>query len=202
VKVCLVEELPALRTPPVTLLLGLSRSNSVEQTIQDTVELGVHRIIIFSAQRSNVKIEDRKRPDRLARLERIAVSALQQSGFHGLPSIEFVGDIKTALLLVPGAEIRALLSTGLGLPSLASLIITNSKLSGQRAENKQLLPGLQSSSENAECSLIVGPEGGLTAGEESLAQEFGYHAVSLGVKTLRAETAATVAVALASLLRQ
>jgi 16S rRNA (uracil1498-N3)-methyltransferase len=38
--------------------------------------------------------------------------------------------------------------------------------------------------------VLIGPEGGFSAEEAALAQEKGFHAVSLGPNTLRTETAA------------
>ncbi|HEU5169043.1 MAG TPA: RsmE family RNA methyltransferase [Gemmatimonadales bacterium] len=49
-----------------------------------------------------------------------------------------------------------------------------------------------------ELTVIVGPEGGLTADERSLALAAGYRAVRLGAHTLRFETAALAAAALAA----
>jgi 16S rRNA (uracil1498-N3)-methyltransferase len=49
--------------------------------------------------------------------------------------------------------------------------------------------------EAGSASLFVGPEGGFTSGELSLAEECGALAVNLGPRTLRAETAAVAALA-------
>lgn len=46
-------------------------------------------------------------------------------------------------------------------------------------------------------SILLGPEGGLSAGEISMAQGSGFEAASLGPRILRTETAAISAVALA-----
>ena len=43
---------------------------------------------------------------------------------------------------------------------------------------------------------LSGPEGGFSSAEEALALEAGFFAVSLGARTLRAETAALAALAL------
>jgi 16S rRNA (uracil1498-N3)-methyltransferase len=48
--------------------------------------------------------------------------------------------------------------------------------------------------------VMTGPEGGFSADEERLATGAGFHAVGLGPRILRAETAAIVAAALAQLL--
>ena len=48
----------------------------------------------------------------------------------------------------------------------------------------------------ASISLLIGPEGGLTYGEVTLAQEHGWTLVSLGARILRAETAALAATAI------
>jgi 16S rRNA (uracil1498-N3)-methyltransferase len=48
----------------------------------------------------------------------------------------------------------------------------------------------------SEVCLIIGPEGGLSAGEAEMAKTAGYQSVSLGTRILRMETAAVVATAL------
>jgi 16S rRNA (uracil1498-N3)-methyltransferase len=45
-------------------------------------------------------------------------------------------------------------------------------------------------------SVLIGPEGGLSAAERQLAQTAGYRPVRMGPRVLRTETAAVVALAL------
>jgi RsmE family RNA methyltransferase len=47
---------------------------------------------------------------------------------------------------------------------------------------------------NGQLSMLVGPEGGLTAAEVQMAQNAGWQVASLGPRILRAETAALAAV--------
>ncbi len=207
---------PRLLTPHVRLVLGACKPATIDQIIESCVEVGVHEISIFRAERSNAFLDKDQNSKRQERWERIRQAALQQSGFHGLPQITIYPDLNSTLSAIhsgaegrgtkpiPG-ELRALLSIAakerISLPDYINQAVSPSEAQ-QDSRNNQLLTALQHSSINAECSLVVGPEGGLTQGEEELAQDFGYQAVSLGVKTMRAETAAVVSVALSSLLRQ
>ena len=70
-------------------------------------------------------------------------------------------------------------------------------------EQKLTDPTLQSGEKPAESYLVIGPEGGLTATEETLAiKQYGYQPVSLGLKALRVETAVVAASAITGLALQ
>jgi 16S rRNA (uracil1498-N3)-methyltransferase len=55
---------------------------------------------------------------------------------------------------------------------------------------------LQKSKEVKKVIVIIGPEGGFSSNEASMAREKGFHAVSLGPNILRTETAAIAALSM------
>ena len=63
---------------------------------------------------------------------------------------------------------------------------------------KDLLAALANPATNQPAYLLVGPEGGWTAGERAFARESGYQPAGLGAGILRAETAAVIAVGIAA----
>lgn len=75
----------------VTCILSLIKSDKFELCIQKLVELGVKRIVPFSAERSVVKIKDDKK---LVRLQKIAREAAEQSHRNLIPEITPVCTIK------------------------------------------------------------------------------------------------------------
>jgi 16S rRNA (uracil1498-N3)-methyltransferase len=101
------------------------------------------------------------------RLNKIVKEASEQCGRSSIPEIKEIMDFKDAISDSTKSELRILFdSTG--------------------------TPSKQSS--NKSVALFIGPEGGFTEKEISLAKENGFEVASLSPLTLRGETAAIVAV--------
>jgi 16S rRNA (uracil1498-N3)-methyltransferase len=157
---------------PITLLQGLCRGERMDLVVRKATELGVARIRPVLAERSVVKLDDRREESRLAHWEAIVASACEQCGRNRLAEIlppmgvpEALGAHADAagVLLDPFATIGP---AGLAPPGSAGL------------------------------ALLVGPEGGLTENEREAALAAGFRAVRLGPRVLRTETAAITGVAL------
>lgn len=182
---------------PIHILSGLPKGKTCEGVVEKCVEFGVQSVSFFIAERTQSKTEREKLP----RLERIAQAALKQSGFQDpLPALRLYGSLNDALegvLKDPsagGGQLRLLMSTA---PAISGQVADNSTISARNLLKQALV---EDSPENAECYLILGPEGGLTAYEEQTAAAHGFRPVSLGPKVLRVETAAAAATALAAAL--
>jgi len=157
------------------ILQGLARPDHVDWTLQKTTELGVNRIVLFNARRTQTPLKGARLDKKLQHWRGVTISACEQSGRARLPDIEFQPDLRTALAAtIPGH--RVLLDFE-GAP-LSSLLAPPS----------------------TGVALLLGPEGGLDPAEIQLAREAGYSSARLGPRVLRTETAAVTALAIAQSL--
>jgi len=172
-------------SPLLILCPALLKSGKMDWLVEKATELGVHVILPFEATHGVAKLKDEAQ--KIARLERIAQSALKQSGRGLLPQVgpclgfeellEYAGGQNALKLLFSLEDVR---STPLS--ELASLI--------------------QKKGECAAWIFLIGPEGGFSPAEEKRAIEAGFHLCSLGPQTLRAETAGIAALSILKYLRE
>ncbi len=153
------------------IIQGLGRADHVDWTIQKTTELGVNRISIFNAARTQSTLKAAQLEKKLAHWRGVAISACEQCGRAIVPEIEFHTGLEPALAAAAGCDKLILDFEGEPL-----------------ASNLQLSP--------SSISILLGPEGGLTDAEIGLADEAEFQTVSLGPRVLRMETAATAALAI------
>ena len=175
-----VEADPAL---PITLLLSVFKFDRMEWAIEKATELGVERIVPVIARRSEKHLAQ-SASNRVERWRRIARESAQQSRRSDIPAIEDVLPLKTAARQ-QGAAIKLLLAEQERSTTLRHALTEMLQASADE------IPHLR---------MAVGPEGGWTAEEEALFDAEGWKAVSLGLRILRAETAAITAMAVASAL--
>ncbi len=153
------------------IIQGLSRSDHIDLSIQKCTELGVRGITIFNAQRSQIPLKTAQLEKRLSHWQAIAIKACEQCKRHKPPSINFFNRYEAALEYSVGRENRYLLS--LDGPPLPELLL----------EGKN----------QAQLSLLIGPEGGLSTEEIALAGRKGFISAGIGPRVLRTETAAMAA---------
>jgi RsmE family RNA methyltransferase len=147
--------------------------------------------------------------ERLERLERVADAAIKQSGAQSERlCITICNNLASALKLfhlendVSFQESRLLMQTPRSLDRQAPTILQYFTIPPDSLRNDLKITdsSLQSTPKPAESYLVIGPEGGLSAHEETLASEqYHYLPVSLGPKTLRVETAVIAAGSIAGL---
>lgn len=159
----------------ITLFQGLPKGDKLDLILQKCTELGVARIVPFVAERSVARLSDDKLDKKVQRWERIVREASRQSGRRSIPAIGCAMDLASALT----GEASAL------------------KLLLWEGENEHgLRRRLEQSGEPDSVAIIIGPEGGLTAGEAAAATAAGFQAVTLGNRILRTETAGPAVVAI------
>jgi 16S rRNA (uracil1498-N3)-methyltransferase len=151
------------------VILGLSRNDHIDFSIQKCTELGVSHISVFNAIHSQIPLKKAQQEKRMAHWQAIAIKACEQCGRHRIPDIMFYPQIK-AYLEGQDQSARAYLLdfSGAGLADL---------LSGERDKDGRVC-------------LLTGPEGGLAEAEISMAKDYGFQASRLGPRVLRTETAA------------
>ena len=144
----------------------------MEWFVEKAVEVGVERITFLRCARSE------RRELKLERLEKIAISALKQSGQAWLPQLDDMADFGAFVAgVVPETTFIAHLEEG------------------ERTALTQV------AGQGAGCCVLIGPEGDFTPQEIALALERGIRPVTLGDSRLRTETAALAAVFTAQLTR-
>jgi 16S rRNA (uracil1498-N3)-methyltransferase len=173
-------EIPAATLAEIILLLSIFKFDRMEWAIEKCVELGVVRIVPVIARRtdSHLAAAAMKRVDRW---RRIALQAAEQCRRAATPDIE--GPVKlTDVLLRPSSE-----GTGAEVPVRIVL---------SEVEQQVHLRDLLEPASSRNLILAIGPEGGWTEDELVHFREAGWSSASLGPTILRAETAATAAIAI------
>lgn len=170
-----VDSLERRMAPPdLTLAVGAGDRDRFAWVVEKAVELGVTSLIPLLTERT-AGVATRVRPVHLAKLRRQALEAVKQSGNPWASALDEPVDLERFLAReIPG---HAWLADAAGGPP----------------------PGIL---DGAPCTIVVGPEGGLTERERAAAIEAGYAPLSLGPNMLRFETAAVAAAAVVEAARQ
>lgn len=164
-------EREAART--VHLALGVPANERMDWLVEKATELGVASIQPLLAERSVLRLKGERAEKKRAHWQGIAVAACEQCGRNRVPEVH---DSLSLADWLPGAAdgTRLLLSLQAGSRPLAQAVAAAG-------------PG--------PVLFLSGPEGGLSAAEEALARNAGFVPVTLGTRTLRAETAPLAALA-------
>ncbi|MFA5660266.1 MAG: RsmE family RNA methyltransferase [Bacilli bacterium] len=165
--------LPMNHGPHITLIYALPKGDKLDLVIQKAVELGVNHITLVATKNAVVKFDESKSERKLERFEKIIKSAAMQSKRNQIPTIEGVMAFKD--MLTRPFDLKLL------------------------AHEKATLPlhvALDPHQKPQSISVLVGPEGGFSEEEVSLAQAAGYQIVSFGRTILRSETAVFYALSL------
>ena len=158
----------------VDLIQGLGRADHMDWMIQKTSELGVSRIVLFNAERSQTPLKSAQLEKKMQHWRSVAISACEQSGRSIIPEITFQRGLDQAIA-TSTSDCKLLLNfSG---DSLTSVL--------QQQPARTLL------------AILLGPEGGLNPAEIELAKSTGFAPVTLGSRVLRTETAAISALAIA-----
>jgi 16S rRNA (uracil1498-N3)-methyltransferase len=153
----------------VTIYVAAAKPERLAWLVEKATEIGVGEIRFVPTEREARSMES----SQLARLQRIAISAVEQSGRSRVPLLALEGGLREAIAQARAAGSQlAVLDAG-GVPA------------------GPLLAGAGG------CALFVGPEGGWSAGERELFRTADVPAAALGPTVLRVETAAVVAAGLA-----
>ncbi len=158
----------------VTLYQGLPKSDKMDFIIQKSVELGVSRIVPVRCGRSILKLDGKRAAARLSHWRGIAEAAAKQSRRAKIPEVDDILDMRDAIKEAADSSRPALIPY---------------ELAGDFSRTREILDSIV---ENANVSVFIGPEGGFTEEEASLAARSGILPITLGRRILRTETAALV----------
>ncbi|MCU7906089.1 MAG: 16S rRNA (uracil(1498)-N(3))-methyltransferase [Candidatus Thiodiazotropha sp. (ex Epidulcina cf. delphinae)] len=155
---------------PIHLMIGISRGERMDFALQKATELGVTRISPIFTERCVVKLDEKKSAGRMAHWRRLVINACEQSCRCRLPLID------------PPLEIREALSRQVC--DLALLL-------DHRSHNTLQQIGRPDSS----VCILIGPEGGLSSDERSIAERQNFIGIRLGPRVMRTETAPLATIA-------
>jgi 16S rRNA (uracil1498-N3)-methyltransferase len=154
----------------LVLLQGISRGERMDYTVQKAVELGVTHIVPLQTERTVVNLSAERQARRCEHWQAVVNSACEQSGRNRVPAVAPVTAFADGIAAAaPGLQ----------------LVLHH------RAETRlQALPP-----PSGPITLLIGPEGGLSAQEIAAAEAAGFVPLRLGPRVMRTETAAVAAMA-------
>lgn len=181
-KLSISSEVDAARaesTLHLTLAVALLKGEKFELVVQKATELGATRIVPVVTKLADVRLRNEADAERrVTRFLRIAVEACKQSGRARVPQIDaplaFSALIENESASSEAWRVMFAERGGMGL--------------SETIEKLPVRPAL--------VTALVGSEGGWTDEEIAQALDAGWNVVTLGNRTLRAETAAITATAL------
>jgi 16S rRNA (uracil1498-N3)-methyltransferase len=162
----------------VTLAIGMPANERMDWLVEKAAELGATAIQPLDCQRSVLRLSGPRATKRVAHWQAIAIAACEQSGRTAVPVIHPIQPASDWL----GAQ--------------ASTAQNGSQFVLSLRDSIGLSQALPAEGNLPQACFLSGPEGGLTDDEEDAALAAGFHAVSLGPRTLRADTAPITALAI------
>ncbi|MEX3814285.1 16S rRNA (uracil(1498)-N(3))-methyltransferase [Paraburkholderia sp. BR13439] len=159
--------------PPyrLTLAQGIAGGDKMDWLIEKAVELGASGFVPLATARSVVRLTGERAQRRQQHWQGVVRASCEQCGRNRLPDV------------MPVCEIGAWLDTLSREPAPDELRLL---LSPRASIGFTALPDAPPP---GGVTLLIGPEGGLSADEEAAAVEQGFAAVGLGPRVLRTETA-------------
>ncbi|KAB0302715.1 16S rRNA (uracil(1498)-N(3))-methyltransferase [Vibrio fortis] len=171
VTVNVTERIERSSESPLDLHLGqvISRGDKMEFTIQKSVELGVNTITPLISERCGVKLDAKRFEKKLAQWQKIAIAACEQCGRNTVPVIRPIMQLEEWC-----SEPSEALKLNLHPRAKYSINTLPEPINKVR--------------------LLIGPEGGLSAEEISMTEQYKFEETLLGPRVLRTETAALTAI--------
>ena len=173
VTVSIKESLPNDRESllKIHLVIGISRGERMDWVIQKATELGVHTITPIFTERTEVKLAGSRLEKRLVHWQQVSISACEQCLRNVVPTINSAVSLQQCLGTHDGG---------------LKIVLHH--------RTERPLTELQNT--NNHVTILIGPEGGLSDDEITLAESNGYNAVKLGPRVLRTETAPLAAISI------
>ena len=161
----------------VHLAVGMPANERMDWLVEKAAELGVASIQPLMTERSVLRLAAERATKKVDHWQSVAIAACEQCGGNRVPTLHSVKTLTQWLGSLDLADASA--------PKAMLLSLREGTLALKRVE---LGTGA--------ALFLSGPEGGLSASEESTAVAAGFSPVTLGPRVLRSETAALTALAL------
>jgi 16S rRNA (uracil1498-N3)-methyltransferase len=164
----------------LTLAIALLKGEKFDLVVQKATELGVWRITPVITKLADVRLRtEADGARRVARWQRIALEACKQSGRARIPLVDAPVLCSSLIESAPSDDVEAW------------------RVMFAERDGLGLIETIEKSQKQfQEVTALVGSEGGWTDEEIAMAQGAGWSVVTLGGRTLRAETAAIAITAL------
>ncbi|MBU3613774.1 16S rRNA (uracil(1498)-N(3))-methyltransferase [Polynucleobacter sp. Latsch14-2] len=160
----------------ITLAQGLAGGDKMDWIIEKAIETGAQKIAPLQCERSVIKLTGSNNAERAEKRgihwKGIIQAACEQCDRTVLAKLESIQSFESYLKTSEMPSLKLLLSPD-ATTSMNSILINTAP---------------------QDIVLMIGPEGGHSPEEESLARAAGYQLVSLGERVLRTETAGVVAI--------
>lgn len=208
---------------PVTLAFAMPANERVDSLVEKASELGAAALVPLMSERSVLRLEGVRAERRRAHWQGVAAAACEQCGRARVPLVHEVqpllpwlrglgggqgaGQDAAGAPVGGGAALRWLLSTDAAAAPLPALWLppqANAGGAGHEGPARNAAgavdavgAGTTTATPPAAAPIVFlsGPEGGFSASEAEAAQAAGFVPVSLGDRTLRADTAPLAALA-------
>lgn len=167
---------PPRHAPRLVLGQSLLKGEKMDWVIQKAVELGVDELVPVESRHSIVQLRADRIDSQIARWQRIALEAAQQSEQWRLPTI------------APPQSLEALLKSRV--TGTVALMLAE-RLDGKSVRTVELPQDATGS-----VLILIGPEGGWSKEEMRMAEQARIEQVTLGPHILRAETAAIATISI------
>ena len=155
------------------IAIGLLKGEKMDIVVQKCTEVGIDKIIPLAAKRSVAKWDNKTAKSKLERLNKIALSAAEQSERATVPLINPLTTLKDLLKNIDKQN--------------TSILFFYERHGTNIDDVKKNIP------ENNNILIIIGPEGGWSEEEVDIINKNNAISVSLGGNILRSETAAIAA---------
>ncbi|MBA4142298.1 MAG: 16S rRNA (uracil(1498)-N(3))-methyltransferase [Nitrosospira sp.] len=167
----------------IALAQAICASEKMDWIVQKAVEMGVGSIQPLNTKLSVVRLSGVREERRVSHLQKVVISACEQSGRNRVPQVLPLASLNGWL----GKQIIRCRNLNADGPSDLCFLLSPDARKGLR--------DFSGTSGVAAATLLVGPEGGFAPDEEEAALVAGFVPLRLGERTLRTESAALAAVA-------
>ncbi|KKW66891.1 hypothetical protein AAV94_13750 [Lampropedia cohaerens] len=172
------------------LAVGMPANDRMDWLVEKATELGVARITPLMTERSVLRLKAERADKKRQHWQAIAIAACEQSGRNTVPVVDAPCTLAEFVATVGAA----------GQPAHSERWVLS--LAADARPVTQRLAALPQPCQGTHAGRVLalsGPEGGLSAPEETLLRAQGFSPVSLGARTLRADTAAIALTSAATL---
>lgn len=172
----IIERLPERPPSPLSIALGLPllKGERFEWVLQKGCELGADAFYPLALEHCEVRIQEKRAPERQMRWRRIVMEAAKQCDRVPPPTTHPLGDMDEYLTATKDFDLKIVGYLG------EDAISVNEALSRVAVSNVDA---------PLRAAILTGPEGDLTSEEAEQAMGSGFLPVTLGPRILRADTA-------------
>jgi 16S rRNA (uracil1498-N3)-methyltransferase len=173
----------------IQLAIGMPANERMDWLVEKATELGLNKLWPLMTHHNVVRLDTQRADKKTLHWQAVVAAACTQCGRNTCTQIESPVSFTHWIRALESSETTGLCKWFFSLDPKAGAL-SDKLLELKQAQNTQLNHIL----------IAFGPEGGWTKEEESALQENGFTALSLGSRTLRAESAAMATLATIGLI--